>query len=360
MPRIIGLFTTLVIFLGLSSYPLQALDPNYNFQVLTVLGQTIDGVTVIGLQQPQIDNFGKIVFFGAYQAGTASGNALFTPNSVLVKSGDNLGGHTLASVSPFALDPVTGELAFIAIDQSGAFLLFSKRHELRPHLVASSGEKIDDLTLKQILSVAVNANGFIAFGASYTDSHGNSGTGVFTRGRVLAKTGQVIDGNVITSIGGSFVGLSLENVYFVAGTSTGTTAIFTTNKAVVKTGDSIDGNQLTSIDYPAVNEFGNLVFAADTTSGAGLFNPPRVVFTQTYPLDNFPAAINDFGVLAYPVAAGINVNNSLLLAYGDTIGTNVINGLAFPVSLNDRGQVAIQGNIAGAANALILATPKYH
>ena len=82
------------------------------------------------------------------------------------------------------------------------------------------------------------------------------------------------------------------------------------------------------------------------------------MFTQTYPLDTSPAAINDFGVLAYPVAAGINVNNSLLLAYGDTIGTNVINGLAFPVSLNDRGQVAIPGNIAGAANALILATPK--
>jgi hypothetical protein len=136
--------------------------------------------------------------------------------------------------------------------------------------------------------------------------------------------------------------------------------LFTTHNAVVKTGESIGGNQITSIDYPAVNEFGNLVFAADTTSGAGLFNPPRVVFTQTYPLDAFPAAINDFGVLAYGVSAGLNVNNSLLLAYNDAIGTNVINGLAFPVSLNDRDQVAIQGNIAGAANALILATPKHH
>jgi hypothetical protein len=84
------------------------------------------------------------------------------------------------------------------------------------------------------------------------------------------------------------------------------------------------------------------------------------VFTQTYPLDAFPAAINDFGVLAYGVPAGVNVNNSLLIAYNDTIGTNVINGFGFPVSLNDRDQVAIPGNIAGAADALILATPKHH
>jgi hypothetical protein len=59
---------------------------------------------------------------------------------------------------------VTGELAFIANDQSGTFLLFSKRDRLQPTLLASSAEKIDDLTLKQILSVAVNASGFIAFG----------------------------------------------------------------------------------------------------------------------------------------------------------------------------------------------------
>jgi hypothetical protein len=360
MPRIFRSVTALVMFLALFSSPLQALDPNYNFEVLTVNGQTIDGLTLLSIQSPQIDNFGKIVFFGGYQAGTTSGSALFTPNKVLVKSGDNVGGHILTGVSPFALDPVTGELAFIANEQSGAFLLFSKRDRLQPQLIASSGEKIGDLTLKQILSVAVNANGFIAFGATYTDSHGSSGTGVFAPGHVLAKTGQVIDGNVITSIGTGFVGLSLENVYFVAGTNTGATGIFTTHNVPVKTGDSIGGNQITSIDYPAVNEFGNLVFAADTTTGAGLFNPPRVVFTQTYPLDNFPAAINDFGVLAYGVAAGVNVNNSLLIAFNDTIGTDVINGFAFPVSLNDRDQVAIQGNIAGAANALILATPKHH
>jgi hypothetical protein len=360
MLRIFRSVTALWMFLALFSSPLQALDPNYNFEVLTVNGQTIDGLTVVSIQLPQIDNFGKVVFFGGYQAGTTFGSALFTPSTVLVKSGDNIGGHILAGVSPFALDPVTGELAFIANDQSGASLLFSKRDRLQTRLLASSGEKIDDLTLKEILSVAVNANGFIAFGATYTDSKGNSGTGVFAPGWVLAKTGQVIDGNVTTSIGTSFVGLSLENVYFVAGTNTGARGIFTTHKAVVKTGESIGGNQITSIDYPAVNEFGNLVFAADTTSGAGLFNPPRVVFTQTYPLDAFPAAINDFGVLAYGVPAGVNVNNSLLIAYNDTIGTNVINGFGFPVSLNDRDQVAIPGNIAGAADALILATPKHH
>jgi hypothetical protein len=74
---------------------------------------------------------------------------------------------------------------------------------------------------------------------------------------------------------------------------------------------------------------------------SSIFNPPQVVFTQTYPLDAFPAAINDFGVLAYGVPAGVNVNNSLLIAYNDTFGTNVINGFGFPVSLNDRDQVAI-------------------
>lgn len=360
MSRIFALLAALGMFLGLSSSPLQALDPNYNYEVLAVNGQTIDGLTLLSVQSPQIDNFGKIVFFAGYQAGTTYGQALFTPTTALVKSGDNIGGHILTNVSPFALDVVTGQLAFIAGDQSGTSLLFSKRDRQQPRLLASSGQKIGNLTLKQFVSVAVNANGFIAFGATYTDSHGNSGSGVFTPGGVLAKTGQTIDGNMINSINLNFVGLSLQNVYFVAGTSTGTTALFTTRKAVVKTGDSIGGNQLTSIDYPAVNEFGNLVFAADTTTGAGLFNPPRVVFTQTYPLDNFPAAINDFGAIAYPGPGGVNLNNSLVLAPGDMIGTDVINGLGFPVALNDRDQVAIPGNIAGASDALILATPKHH
>jgi hypothetical protein len=360
MLRILGSVMALGMFLALFSSPLQALDPNYNFEVLTVDGETIDGLTVGSIQSPQIDNFGKVVFFGGYQAGTISGSALFTPNRVLVKSGDNIGGHILAGFGGFALDPVTGELAFSAYDQRGAFLLFSMCDRLQPRLLASSGEKIDDLTLKEILSVAVNANRFIAFSATYKDSKGNSGTGVFAPGRVLAKTGQVIDGNVITSIRLGFLALSLENVYFVAGTDSGATGIFSTHKAVVKTGENIGGNQITSIDYPAVNEFGNLVFAAVTTSGAGLFNPPRVVFTQTFPLDDFPPAINDFGVLAYEVPAGINLDSSLLIAFNDTIGTNVINGLAFPVSLNDRDQVAIAGNIAGASDALILATPKHH
>jgi hypothetical protein len=359
MQRIIQLATTLGMFLAFFTSPLQALDPNYNFQVLTVNGQTIDGLTLVSVQSPQIDNSGKIVFFGGYQNGSNSGSALLTPTHVIVKSGDNLSGHVLTTLGSFALDRVTGELAFTVNDQSGAFLLFSKCDGRQPALLAKSGEKIDNLTLTVISSVAVNANGVVAFGASYTDAHGNAGTGVFANGHVLAKTGQTINGNVITSIS-TFVGLSVQNVYFVAGTKTGATAIFTTHHAVVKTGESIGGNQLTSIDYPAVNEFGNLIFAADTTSGAGLFNPPRVVFTQTYPLDNFPAAINDFGVIAYGVSAGLNINDTLLLGFNDMIGTDVINGLAFPVSLNDRDQVVLQGNIAGAANALILATPKHH
>jgi hypothetical protein len=358
MRCILRLVTALGILTGVFACPLHALDPNYDFQVLTANGQTIGGLTLLSIQSPQIDNFGKIVFLGGYQVGSSFGVGLFTPRGVVVKTGDNIAGHVLAGPGSFALDRVTGELAFIANEQSGAVLLFRKRDGLPPVLVAKSGDKVDNLTLTVISSVSVNANGVVAFGASYTDRHGNAGTGVFANGHVLARTGQTIDGNAITSIG-SFVGLSLLNVYFVAGTASGATAILTTNHAVVKTGESIGGNELTSIDFPAVNEFGKLVFAADTTTGAGLFSPPRVVFTQSYPLDNFPAAINDFGAIAYGVSAGVNVNDTLLLAYNDSIGTDVINGLAFPVSLNDRGQVAFQGNIAGAANALILATRKH-
>src|ERR1700744_443203 len=190
MSRIFALLSALGMFLSLTSSPLHALDPNFNFQILAVNGQTIDGLTLLSVQSPQIDNFGTIVFFAGYQSGTTDGQALFTPTKVLVKSGDNVAGNVLTNVSPFALDVVTGQLAFIAGDQSGTSLLFSKRGGQQPRLLASSGQKIGGLTLKQFLSVAVNANGFIAFGATYTDAHGTPGSGVFTPGRVLAKTGQ--------------------------------------------------------------------------------------------------------------------------------------------------------------------------
>ena len=34
--------------------------------------------------------------------------------------------------------------------------------------------------------------------------------------------------------------------------------------------------------------------------------------------------------------------------------------LGFPLALNDQDQAAIRGNIAGASNALILASPRHH
>jgi hypothetical protein len=354
-----GSLSALGLLLALSISPMQALNPNYNFAVVAANGQSIDGLTLLSVQSPQIDNFGRIVFFGGFQAGSTTGSALFTPNSVLVKYGDTIDGHLLGGINSFAMDPTTGRLAFIASESSGAFLVFSKDAWSRPKLLAATGDRIDGLTVQQIFSVAVNAYGFVAFAASYIDRHGNSGTGIFSPDHVLAKVGQVVDHNFLASIDTGFVGLSLENVYFRATTGTGTIGIFTTDRVVAKTGDTVGGNQITSIDYPAINAFGSLVFAALTTTGAGLFNPPRVLFTQSFPDDTFPAAINNFDVVAYGGPEGVTLNNTPLIGPGDAIGSDVLNGFAFPVSLNDRDQVAFQGNIAGAANALILATPKW-
>ena len=50
MLRIFGSITALGLFLALFSSPLQALDPNYNFEVVAVNGQTIDGLTVGSIQ----------------------------------------------------------------------------------------------------------------------------------------------------------------------------------------------------------------------------------------------------------------------------------------------------------------------
>ena len=348
----------LAVFLWFSASPLWALNPNYNFTIPVVNGQVIGGLTVTSIQSPQIDNFGRTIFFGGYLAGSTYGAALYTPNSIVVKTGDNIGGHVIAGLGLFALDRATGVLVFVAVDPSGSSLLFEKRDGAQPKLLAASGQHIEGLTLRQMNSVAVNAFGFVAFGATYTDSRGNPGTGVFTPGNVLAEAGETVDHNVLSTIDTDFVGLSLIDVYFSATTRTGAVGIFTTRQTIAITGETIGGNQITQIDYPAVNAFGDLVFAALTKIGAGLFNPPRVIFTQTYPLDNFPAAINDFGAVAYGGATGVMINNTSLIAGGDLIGSALINGFSFPVSLNDVGQLVFAGNIGGASDALILATPK--
>lgn len=187
-----GLVTAVGLwFIACSTFPLYALNPGYNFEVVTSNGQTISGLTVISIQSPQIDNSGEIIFFGGYQAGaTYGGGALFTPKSVIVKTGDTVSGHVLACCGPFAVNQASGALVFVAYDQnSGAFLLFHKHGAFEPTLLAARGEKIDGLTLQRIDSVAVNPFGFVAFGGDIHRFEGQSGQRHFHPGSSAGQDG---------------------------------------------------------------------------------------------------------------------------------------------------------------------------
>lgn len=156
------------------SWPMMGLNPNYDFTIVAISGQTIDGLQLTPAfgGQPCINDSGEIVFTGSYMISPGNfGSALFTPNHVIVKAGDQIDGQVLINVGLCSLNNY-GELLFIGGEQSGQSALFEKQGPSPAELVVASPQKIGGLELHQFLSFSVNDAGKIVFSAFYTGQNG--------------------------------------------------------------------------------------------------------------------------------------------------------------------------------------------
>jgi hypothetical protein len=315
----------------------QSDNPGGQSSLLVKPGDTIGGITLTGLfsikSAPAINNHGAVAFVGFFSGGAGAG--IFTTrqsdgpgsqSSLLVKTGDTIGGKTLTDFGPAAINN-RGTVVFLGLF-SGEFGIFNQSG-----LVAKIGDSIggQTLTLISSLSPAINNHGTVAFAGEFA-----GGSGIFTQSSLLAKTGDTIGGKTLTAVSIPAINDSgmVAFVGFFPGASGifGGSGIFTTRPSddpgsqsslLVKTGDTIGGQTLTGFVAPAAsNNHGTMAFLGKFAGGSG-------IFTQS----------------------------SLVAKPGDVIGGKT---LFFPSSnrINDAGAIAFAGTFSDGSQAIILAQPK--
>ncbi len=352
---------SLALFVFLSS-PAKALDPNYNFSIVAINGQTIDGLeltSAFGPLQPCINDSGEIVFMGSYLISPGDyGSALFTRHRVIVKAGDKIDGEVLENVSGCALNNF-GEVLFQGGFSSGKAALYRKQGLFPATRVAVEGETIDGLEIQTLETMAINDLGEIAFYAFYTGKEG-SGGGIFTPHAVLVAQGCEVDHYVLSSIDPMFA-LSSRQLFFHANNASIGEGIFTLHRLLVKSGDVISGLQLipvgsSAFGYLAASDRGRVVFGATYDGGSGIFTPEAIVATTGGQLPE-PSAVNDAGTVVYGGPEGLIVNQTPLVDSGDSIDGHIINGFALPPGINNRGAVVFVANFTDG-EGIVLASPK--
>ena len=238
---------SLSLFVFLSS-PVRGENPDYNFSIVALSGQTIDGLLLAPAfgYQICINDPGEIVFIGSYMISPGNFNsAVFTPQHVIAKTGDIVDGEPLTNFGGCGLNNY-GALLFGGGLPSGYGGLFLKQGPLpAKRLVTGGSQKIDGFEMKFIENMAINDFGEIVFSANYAGPNGSMPVGIFTPKSVLLVPGSEVDHHVLSSVDATFA-LSLQQLFFHAASPSIGEGIFSLHELIVKTGDVISGHQLVS------------------------------------------------------------------------------------------------------------------
>lgn len=352
---------SLLVFLSL---PVRALNPDYNFSIVAINGQTIDGLTLtaaFGATPPCINDFGEVVFTGSYSPSPGNyETAIFTPYHVIVKTGDEVDGEVLTGVFYCALNDF-GALVYGGRLESGKAALFVKPGPLPAERIAVVGESIGGLELQNFYNVAINNFGEVVFSAAYHGPNNSIATAIFTPRAVLVAPGSEVDHYVLSGIDPMFA-MSSRDVFFHGSNPSIGEGMFTLHRLLVKIGDVVSGFQFeptggAAFGFPAASERGGLIFGGVYATGAGIFTP-RSILVATGGLLPPVASVNNSGTIVYGGANGLIVNQTPLVDFGDTIDGHTLNGLSFPLSINNRGAVAFKANFTSGYEGIVLATPK--
>jgi len=344
--------------------PASAAPISYTFTMVAKTGDTIDGKTLAGFKQPSFGpispaiNAGDgVAFYATYSEGALVGEGIFTPASLVLKTGDAVSGQTLDGISfvPALNDGGTVVVRGLLSSQRSAIL--SSRT-----LLAEAGDTIGGKTLNDVGLPAINNKGAVAFGASFS-----GGTGIFTQTALLTKSGQSIAGQTLDSFGPPAIN-DQGMVAFQSWLSGNiTTAILTPTSVLVKAGDTIGGKTLTDLFFgPALNSSGTVAFIGVFSGGTGIFTQNALLVQagdsiggQTLTTFGYPV-INGSGIVAffatYPGGAGVFTQTSLIAKTGDTICGRTLIGLGQP-AINSGGTVVFAALFSDGSSAIILARP---
>jgi hypothetical protein len=345
------------------SVPLPAAPIDYTFTVAAKTGDIISGKTLTGFKQPSfgpnspaVNAGGRVAFYATYSEGAFVGEGIFTPDAIVIKNGDSVTGHTVDGISfvPALNDRGTVVVRGLLSSQESAILAST--------ILAKTGDMIGGQTLTSFGLPAINNDGTVAFVGSSL-----SGNGIFTQTGVVAKSGESIEGLTLASFGPPAIndrGMIAFQSWLSGKTAT---AIFTPTAVLVKVGDTIGGKTLTDLFFaPTLNSSGTVAFMGAFSGGTGVFTQ-NALLEQTgdtvggRKLTSFGSpVINDRGLVAffatYPGGSGIFTQTSLIAKTGDTICGKTLIGLGQP-AINSSGAVAFTAWFSDRSSAVILARP---
>jgi hypothetical protein len=300
--------------------------------ILVRQGDSIDGRSISLFREVKRNDRGEIVFSANIDDGSSVG--IFRLKSAVALPGETVGGITLTNLfGDFDLnDP--REIVFDAF--SGSFPdNFETAIFTRGRVLVRSGDVIGGLTLQVLAEPTLSKSGLVAFTSTFEDSTGQTGIGVFTQHRLVVKQGDTIDGLPLLSLGEALISENgLIGIGFDYSLDPIRQAFAVGGKIAVKSGDVIDGftivGQPDGIPFPAtLNASGEVLFTTgaigpDGTAKFALFTP-----------------------------------HHLVAAPGDTIQGLTAQGGVSLGSINDAGQIAflIFLDPGGSQAALIVATP---
>ncbi len=168
------------------------------------------------------------------------------------------------------VDGDSRERLFIGSTSPSFSAIFAK-----DHILVTIPKTIDGADVTDFVLAVASRDSKLAFEGLIGPSSAQD-FGLFTKDRLVAKSGQTIGGKTISTAGAPFLGLPAVNnrgeVVFTALTGNGTSpndlAIFTRDAVVVAVGDSIDGKTITALGQPALNDFGVIAFLATFSDGS--------------------------------------------------------------------------------------------
>ena len=232
------------------------------------------------------------------------------------------------------------------------------RYRLR--ILAKSGDVIDGRTLTTVaLPLSMSHNGRVAFTAFFPGH-----LGIFTRSRVLVESGDVISGLTLTGIG-SFATNDSGTLAFLgqSGGFLGPTGAFTRSRLIAGTGDTIDGKTLTEVGAVTMNERGRIVFMGSFPGGTGIFTPNRLLVKTGDVIGNKTLiailgrgpSIDDRGIITFAASfsggSGLFTQSRLRVQSGDVIdGETVVEIGLWGTSEN--GRLAFFGFLPGGGGGI--------
>jgi len=348
-----------------------AASPIYTYTVLVEAGQTIDGLTLRGVESFARNDSGMLVFTSVFAGAGGPARGIFTPDRLIAAQGSTIGGRTLIGnqISFYSSLNDRGTAVFSATYAGGSGIF------TQDSLLAGTGSTIGGRTLIGVGFPSINDNGAVAFTGSFLDN-GVPKSGIFTPDALLVAPGQVINGRMLSSyVSGSTINNSGTVAFFDS------QGLFTQTSLLVAQGTVI-GN-LTLGDFgtkpvPVLNDQGTAGFVGTYRNANG--NGGSAVFTQNAvlaqpgsvidgkrvvsPPEGGLVDINDVGTAVFDVfyeagsvrTSGIFTQEGLVVSAGQTIGGRTLSSVSSP-HINNLGEIAFSAGFIGGGSGILLATP---